>query len=210
MASAVRTTHAHSPAGRAGFTIMELMIVLVIIGIMAMTVAPSLSEVLGNNRQSNATMELVRFGRNARARALSSGAAQLVVFVAADSGGHGRFQLYSGSNNKCLQVPWAQAAAKRQLSFDMLDYNHGTNPRADDPKRPVIKATAKADNTLDQLQLCYQPDGLVYAAFNSLDPTQLRIQDLDVEVTITRTLNGAVYGADRKVVFPMGGNVRVQ
>src|SRR5690349_2448534 len=139
-------------ARRAGFTIMELMIVLVIIGIMAMTVAPSLSEVLTSNRQSSAAMDLVRFGRRVRSRAVSSGAAQLARFVKRDSNGLGRVELFTGINNKCMQTPWADAIAAgavRSQSFDMTDYNTGEDPKVDDEGRAVIELMARATDPLD-------------------------------------------------------------
>lgn len=215
MASAARPT-SNDTTARAGFTVMELMIVLVIIGVMAMTVAPSLSDVLTNNRQASAAMDLVKFGRQIRSRSISSGVAQLMIYRSADSNGLGRIELFPSVNNRCRQseLAWKTGFDKgvlkpvRALSYDMLDYNPGTNPTATDTGRPVIKLLAKANDDLSELWLCYQPDGLVYASYLAGDP--LRVQDIDVEFTIQRKVNGVIQGYDRKAVFPMGGNARLQ
>jgi prepilin-type N-terminal cleavage/methylation domain-containing protein len=71
-----------SSRASAGFTIIELLISLVIIGIISAAVAPSLSEVLSDNRQVAATQNIVRLARRARSLALASGLAHLLRYQA--------------------------------------------------------------------------------------------------------------------------------
>jgi prepilin-type N-terminal cleavage/methylation domain-containing protein len=206
-------------ARRAGFTIMELMIVLVIVGIMAMTVAPSLSEVLGTNRHANAAMDLMRFMRRARSQSIATGKAQLIRFQTAGANRLGRIDVLTGISNRCRQTPWAAAIARpvnRSMAFDMTDYNPsaiGSKPGLDDTGRPLIVLTAHVPavgaDPLSEVRLCYQPDGLVYRGWDP-DPTLLRIQDLAVEFRLRRQLDGARHGEDRFVALPPGGNARLQ
>jgi prepilin-type N-terminal cleavage/methylation domain-containing protein len=206
-------------AMRAGFSIVELLIVIVIVGIMAMTVAPSLSEILSGNRHANAAMDLIKFARATRSSAVSSGAAQLMRYVVAGSNNLGAIERYVGLTNRCLQSRWdiamggdAGQGAKRALGFDMAAYNPGYKPSADDKGQQIIKMTAKSlGNTpkdiATELWLCYQPDGQVYAMYDS---GNLQVQNIDVEFTISRSIQGEKHGVDRKVLFPSGGNARFE
>jgi len=216
-ASPTRTDTA--AARRAGFTIMELMIVLVIVGIMAMTVAPSLSEVLGTNRHANAAMDLMRFMRRARSQSIATGKAQLIRFDATGSNKLGRIDVFNGISNRCRQTPWADAIARpvnRSRAFDMIDYNPsviGGKPSLDDAHRPVIGLSARVlaigVDPMPEVRVCYQPDGLVYRGWNP-DPTVLRVQELELEFRLRRAVDGVRHGEDRLVVLPPGGNARLR
>lgn len=220
-------TDSDAAARRAGFTIMELMIVLVIVGIMAMTVAPSLSEILSGSRHASAAMDLVRFVRRARSQSIATSKAQLIRFQSAGSKKLGRIDVYSGMNNRCRQTPWTDNSAvliplaSRARAFDMTDYNPsavGVLPGLDDPDRPVIALTARTQpvveaNVLAEVWICYQPDGMVYAATFVSPPTTaptLRVQDMGVELRLRREIENVQHGKDRLVVLPTGGNARLQ
>jgi prepilin-type N-terminal cleavage/methylation domain-containing protein len=217
MAPAPSPTRTDTAAARAGFTIMELMIVLVIVGIMAMTVAPSLSEVLSNNRHASAAMDLVRFARRARSQSIATSKAQLVRYESTGSNKLGRLDVFTGINNRCRQTPWADAITRgsnRAMAFDMVDYNPtapGYTATLDDTGRQVIALIATnpgSTTALDEVRFCYQPDGLVFAAYIAGDP--LRVQTLGVEFRLRRTIDRVKHGADRVVVFPVGGSARMQ
>lgn len=214
-----------SAAKRAGFTLMELMIVVVIVAIMAMTVAPSLSEALIGNRHSNAAMHLVRFGRQIRSQAIATNTAQLMHYVKADTGGLGRIQRYVGMTNKCLQSRWdlamgdADKGAKAAWAFDMLEFNPGGS--TDDTKHQVIGLYAIAQalpeladgspdlsSPKDEAFICYQPDGMAYATF--VDEASLEVMADGVEFVFRRTLNATKHGVDRVVLFPASGNARLK
>lgn len=218
MPSSARTTSTDIASPRAGFSMVELLIVVVIVGIMAMTVAPSLSEVLSGNRQASAAMDLIKFARATRSAAVSSGAAQLMVFGPSGSNNLGVINRYIGMTNRCLQSRWDIAmgsdpgqGAKRALGFDMAAYNPGYKPSDDDKTQQVIKMSAAVlggDAIQTVLWLCYQPDGQVYAMFDA--GTVLQIQNVDFEFTISRSIYGEKHGVDRRVLFPAGGNARFE
>lgn len=223
MSALARTTLTDTARGRAGFSIVELMIVLVIVGIMTMAVAPSMGEMLSGNRHASAAMDLVKFARSTRSAAVSSGAAQLMRFLQAGSGNLGIIERYVGMNNRCRQSRWDIAmsndpgqGAKRALGFDMAQYNPGAAPTTDDSGQQIIKlaavAPAGSTNVLSDLWLCYQPDGQVYAQYANGDPSgkDLQVQNLDVEFTISRSVHGERHGTDRRILFPSGGNARLE
>lgn len=213
----------------AGFTVVELMIALVIIAIMAMTIAPSLSEMLANNRQTAAAMDLVRLGRRIRAKAAATGVAQMLRFSSEDDGsnGLGLILVYEGMNSRCTQTPWAQTFTPAQNTglgptqgdtFDMAYYNptNGSDaPTDDDEGRQVIVLRADfAGTAATELLLCYQPNGEVFAvnAVNgaAADLANLAPQLVPISFTISRSVDGLVLGRDRVVIFPRGGNARLR
>jgi prepilin-type N-terminal cleavage/methylation domain-containing protein len=219
MPPSARTTPTDISSTRAGFSLVELLIVIVIVGIMAMTVAPSLSEVLSGNRHASAAMDLVKFARATRSAAASSGAAQLMRFLPSGSNNLGLIERYIGLNNRCLQSRWDIAMGadpgqgpKRVLGFDMASYNPGDKPSDDDKTQQIIRMKAQSLGTTPRaittsLWLCYQPDGQVYANY---DEAGMVVQNLDVEFTISRSIMGEKHGVDRKVLFPSGGNARFE
>jgi hypothetical protein len=201
------------------------MISLVIIAIMAMTIAPSLSEMLANNRQTAATMDLVRLGRKVRALAVGTGFAHLVRFRGAgacSNNGLGTLSVYVGMNGKCRKTPWdlmveAGCRPRQKDDFYMEDYNpteQAGDPSATDSDRQVIQLVAAmpAGTAETGLFVCFQPDGEVYTAAGS-DPgnaDNLAPQSALVEFQIRRSVDGNRLGRDRFVIFPRGGNARMR
>jgi len=207
---------------RAAFSMIELMLVLVIIGIMAMTVAPSLQQVLGDNRQTTAAGELLRIGRRARAAAISSGAAHMLWFREAEPANSnlGRIELYAGMNSKCQQTPWAQALVmpgQPIAVYDMTDFNPtngSTQPRSNDVGRQVITLRAATVNGANAtaraaIRICFQPNGGVYTTATDAS-TQLVTQLDRVRFSIARTIDGQAYGRVRSVLFPTAGSMRFE
>lgn len=207
-----------------GFTVIELMIALVIIGIMAATIAPSLSEVLADNRQASAAMDIVRLARHTRAQAIATGTAHLLRYRATEDAagafGLGTVATYVGMNSQCMQTPWAQTFVPAVGSgqgpvdlFHMGDYNPTdgeTAPHADDGNRHVIATTARFTSEAAAVQtetrICYQPNGDIYTGVDGA----LTIQTAPVLITIARSINTASRGQDRQVLFPVGGNARLR
>ena len=221
---------------RSAFTVLELMVVIVIIGVMAAAVIPALGEVRSDGRQSDAAHDIVRLGRRARALTMETGVAHLLRFQrgnnARGSFGLGRIELFAGMTNRCRQTPWQQAfdaPADQVLGvdvtlregadvLDMLSFNptdQTTVPTAADAGRQIIRLTARGgDQIADRpaLQICYQPNGQTYELF-SADTTggvALTPQLRPITFTVTRTWNGGNKGVAREVVFPVGGNARVR
>lgn len=214
---------------RAGFTLVELLIALVIMGVMAAAIAPSLSEVLADSRQGAAAQDVVRLSRRARALAMGTGVAHMLRFQEASSNGLGAVELYAGMNNKCLQTPWdtvvfvapATSLLRPLEVFDMAYYNPTdglARPGVDDAKRQVIGLTARVGanaNKVGVIWLCYQPNGDPFAMTASpLNPATFGRQTASVLFTISRwiLIGGArvAHGQDRQVIFPIGGTARAR
>jgi prepilin-type N-terminal cleavage/methylation domain-containing protein len=202
----------------AGFSMIELLISLTIIGIMSAAIAPSIGEMVADNRQASAAIDIVRIARKARALTISSGNAHLLRYQVGP-GGLGMIELFSGMNNKCLQTPWAQAftapvgSRLRALeTIDMAYYNPktGSAPTVDDTGRQVVWVTGFVNAAaVNQVQICYQPDGDVYTA---VPPATLARQQSASPLLfrVFRAVNGSSRGTVREIVFPAGGNARAR
>lgn len=216
----VLRTGRRARSGRAGFTLIEMMISLTIIAVMAMIIAPSLSEMQLSSRQTGASMDLVRLGRSVRAQAIATGVAHMLRYNGGPNG-VGLIAVHVGMNSSCLQTPWDQtyAAANQDLLprqfFDMAVYNPsvGSPIQASDTTRQVIllTATVAGGDPLNGLLICYQPNGDIYynpAGDNAAATANLQRQNLPVTFQIVRRYDGAVMGRTRMVIFPPGGSAR--
>jgi prepilin-type N-terminal cleavage/methylation domain-containing protein len=202
----------------AGFSMIELLVSLAIIGVISASIAPSIGEMVADNRQASATIDMVRISRKARALTIATGNAHLLRYQVGP-GGLGFVELFAGMNNKCMQTPWAQAftaptgSRLRALeTIDMAYYNPktGSVPTVDDTGRQVIWVTANVNaSVVNEVQVCYQPDGEIYTA---VPPATLARQQsaLPVLFRVFRSVNGVPHGVSREVVFPAGGTARAR
>ena len=95
----------------AGFSLIELMVVVTIVSILVLAVRPSFNKYLANKHSIAAAMEVVRLGRRARADALGLQRAHLLYFQPAAGGGAQRFgtvSLLRGNAMHCEHENWNQ------------------------------------------------------------------------------------------------------
>lgn len=92
---------------RAGFTLIELMVVIAIIGISIIAFAPSISHSLADRRCATASMELVRLGRRARAESIGLQRAFLVhIQYGMAPQQTARMRLLRGNSIRCDLENW--------------------------------------------------------------------------------------------------------
>lgn len=207
----------------AGFTLLELMIAITIMGTMAALLAPGIGEFMADARAAGASEDLVRLSRHVRARAQETGLAHLLVYsgLASDAGGLGRIRVFEGMNNHCRQTPWPQTvggtATDGHAPVDVLDlssssYNPGSStPSIDDTNRQVIALrVANAIGAPDSAVICYDPSGSTWQGTFSASSIGFVFtrQTTPITFTITRRVSGVTRGADRNVVFQPGGIAR--
>lgn len=87
----------HRRGGGRGFTLLELMVVITIVGITFTLATPSIRRQLRNRRGNQAAHEVSLLYRAGRARALGRGAAVLVRFTKT-AGSQGKVELFEASN----------------------------------------------------------------------------------------------------------------
>jgi prepilin-type N-terminal cleavage/methylation domain-containing protein len=209
-----------------GFTLIELMIVITVMGLMAAMIAPGLGEFTADNRAATAAEDLVRLTRHVGARAHQSGLAHLLVYTSDTkvSGGLGRILVYEGMNNHCRLTPWSQAITGTVKeghipveSMDMGDphYNQpvgGAAPTVDSRDRQLISLLVSGPpGAPDVAVLCFEPSGAMWqgvldagieTGFTFTRPTA------PVKFTVSRRLNGVVRGRPRELYIQTNGIAR--
>jgi prepilin-type N-terminal cleavage/methylation domain-containing protein len=216
-----------------GYTLVEMSVVVLIMGVMAAMIAPGLGEFMADARASGATEELIRLNRVIRARVNQTGLAHLMLLdatnTAGGSNGLGRIRVWEGMNNHCNQTPWMQTIngfpAQGHAPVDGVDmgdsaYNLPTSsgpPTASDTGRQVIRIQALPN--LTQAVLCFEPGGKTFVATAAAGTAPaigftFTQQTTAVTFSVIRAISrgGAIEqrGVNRDVIFPPGGNGRMR
>lgn len=196
----------------AGFTLLEALVVVAIIGISAAIAAPALTEAMADRRAGEAMHGLVRIGARARSEAMATGRAHVLVYTDASSGtaANGMVQLWRGRVNLCSTNNWGaiisgscSADVDCVEALDMGTYDYGTHQ-----VRMRLPGAGAAT-------LCFQPDGevlvsnVVGGTASPFGPNAPDGSPDAVRFTVDRLANGTIVGVQRVVVFPFGGTPRV-
>jgi prepilin-type N-terminal cleavage/methylation domain-containing protein len=192
---------AHPRVRSAGFTLIELMVVLVVILVAVGLAAPAISKAMHERRAAEVTLDLVRLARHARSAAAGYGRAHVVTFV---GGGNGVVQVWRGVSNRCNGNVWSgttfqtvmgAACAGNPYCVDELDaqrYSFGGQITL----QPVGPAW----------DICYEPTGVVRWRQGGTAGPFLEGNSIG---------GGARYqivpinGVTRTVVLPLGADARV-
>jgi len=170
---------------RRGFSLIELMVVVTLVGLTAAIAVPSYSELMADRRVQDDALQVASLLREARARAMARGSAVLVAFTNGGSSG-GVFNVYEsvtsmpGIVSAVNRVPlgtcrapsrWAPltAANAKIWAISTADFT-GTRDTVTG-LQTVYRDQAGTD--LNAVYLCFTPTGRVYqSATPSFDAVQ--------------------------------------
>jgi len=197
---------------RAGFTLLELMIVVAIVAVVVGLALPTMSQQLADEKTNQIALDIVASARLARSSATAYGRAHLMRWDSTGGSGLGTIEIYRGINNGCNTNNWGPITSPGCTgNANCIEAVHPTEYQTGNSTYQLTETGAI--NVAGDI--CFEPNGTVRwrpgvaGFFNSgIVATGGADSNGGFVFNVQRENSGTPVGVARQVLVPLGGDAR--